>query len=181
MTLTPEIKYCVKYLLDQGLSSKDFSVIAKVVSAKDEKYSLVKVSDDSFFDELAGKLRELWPPGEKDGKYPWRDSVDNLSKRLRLLWSERFSSFDKEKYTIDRCVAVAMKYLSMFEDDTKYMMTLKYFIMKQESIVKSDGKITYVTKSKLADMLESASDLNAIDDEWNSILQNSNAGEGELV
>lgn len=106
---------------------------------------------EDFYSKLAGGLRELWPPGEKDGKYPWRDSVKNLKTRLEFLWRDR--KF-KDKYSIEQCLSVARKYLSQYEDNAKYMQTLKYFIFKQEPMTNSKGKTKITYKSTFADMLE---------------------------
>ena len=108
-------------------------------------------TDDSFFSTLADKLRELWPQGEKDGKYPWRASAKELKTRLEFIWKDRKL---KDRYTIDQCLVAARRYLSQFESSTKYMQVLKYFVFKQDKIVGKDGKITYTYKSNFADLLE---------------------------
>ena len=181
--LTPEIKYCVRYLKERGFTEKDFTNICKALSSTDADFSLVKLQGNAFFDELAEKLRELWPAGSRriNGKeYEWRDSVSNLSRRLETLWKERFKG---KEYTIDECLAVARRYLSQFEDNTKFMMSVKFFIWKQKELVQSNGRIKYVTESKFADMLEGKEAEDAIMNEWNDILnpENVNIGEGELV
>ena len=177
---SPQVKFCVKYLLENGVNSLVFHKIVKELNAFDQKYELVPINKEvkkPFFDELAEKLRELWPPGDKDGKYAWRDSVPNLSKRLKSLWDDRLKG---KEFTIDECLVAARKYLAQFEDNVKYMQTLKYFIMKQKSIVEKDGRIKYITESKFADILEGNSELAAMD-EWNDILNGSNIDEGELI
>lgn len=126
-----------------------------------------KASEDvssDFFGDLATKLRELWPPGDKGGKYPWRDSVSNLVPRLRFLWKERGYG---DKYSVEDCLTAARNYLSKFENDTKYMQTLKYFIFKQEHSVAKDGKMVYTYKSSLGDTLENLSSLEMQQD-WES-------------
>lgn len=147
------------------------------LSNDDADFTLVPVprSRKDFFTELAEKMRELWPAGEKDGKWPWRDSVPNLSRRLQALWKDRGFG-DK---TIDECLTVARRYLARFEDNAKYMQTLKYFILKQDSIVdKTTGRIRYINKSVFGDMLESNSVLN----EWGDVFDVSNTIEqGELI
>ena len=174
---SPEEKFCVRYLLEHGINSTNFTKVVLTLKNTDVKYELVKsTTKTSFFDELAGKLRELWPPGEKDGKWPWRDSVSNLSRRLETLWRDRGL---KDK-TIDECLSAARKYLAQFEDNVKYMQTLKYFIMKQKSLVEKDGRIKYINESKFADILEGNSELAAMDD-WNDILNGSTVDEGELI
>ncbi len=40
---------------------------------------------ENFLRVVAKGLRELWPTGEKDGKWPWRDSVTNIEKRLEFI------------------------------------------------------------------------------------------------
>lgn len=178
---TPEIKFCVKYLLDNGVNSITFIDVVNELSSKDKKFEFVEikpVSDmNAFFNELAEKLREMWPPGEKDGRWPWRDSVSNLSRRLQHLWKIR----EMKDYTIDECLAAARKYLSQFEDNTKYMQVLKYFIFKQKAIVEKDGTEKFINESRLADLLESKSDFDKIDEEWNDILNGDTIDQGELI
>ena len=135
-------------------------------------------SSQSFMEELATKLRDLWPAGEKDGKYPWRDSVSNLVKRLEFLWKERNL---KDKYTIDDCLIAARRYLAQFENNVKYMQILKYFIFKQNKLVAKDGKVTYTYKSTFSDLLEDDAN-RAMLNEWDSLFESSNTFEqGELI
>ena len=177
VNFSPEVKFCVRYLINHGVNSVNFMHVQLTLNDDDMDFKLVQVTDGEkdFFTELAEKMRELWPPGEKDGKYPWRDSVGNLSRRLKMLWEDR--NF-KDK-TIEECLTVARRYLAQFEDNAKYMQTLKYFILKQDSIVdKNTGRIKYINKSVFADMLESNSAL----EEWGDVFDSSNTIEqGELI
>ena len=139
------------------------------------------VSTD-FFKQVAAGLRQLWPPGEKIIKgarrYPWRDSIPNIVKRLEFIWKER--NF-QNKYSVSDCLLVARKYLAQFESDTTYMQTLKYFVFKQEKLVSSEGKITYTYKSMLADLLADSPILNE-DKEIESLLEEDSLFEqGELI
>ena len=178
MTFTPEEKFCVRYLLNHGINSTNFTKVARQLKPDDEMFDIVKVKDNfGFFDELAEKLRELWPPGEKDGKYPWRDSVNNLSRRLKTLWNDR----QLKDISIDDCLAVARRYLAQFEQNAKYMKILKYFILKQDKIILKDGRITYTNSSIFADMLEGKVEMDSsMDEEWNAIL-NGTIDEGEII
>ena len=134
-------------------------------------------TSQEFFQELANKLRGLWPSGEKDGKYPWRDSVDNLTTRLKNLWMLR----ELKDYTLDECLAAARRYLEQFRDNAKYMQTLKYFILKQHSIVQKDGSIKYINESKFADLLE-GSLARSMQEEWASAFNSDEIYEqGEVV
>ena len=130
--------------------------------------------DSMYFVTLAEGLRELWPAGEKDGKWPWRDSVSNLTRRLQNLWDIR----ELDEYPLETCMTVARKYLAQYEDDAKFMQTLKYFILKQEDMVGKDGRKRHTDKSVFADMLESSS----MFDEWNGVFETSSTFEqGELI
>lgn len=124
------------------------------------------VPDENYFKELAKKLRVLWPAGEKDGKYPWRDSVDNITKRLQNLWTIR----ELDAYPIETCVSVAQRYLARFEQNAKYMKILKYYILKQGSITRIDGKIMHTNESLFADMLEGKAEEDAVENEIDRML-----------
>ena len=146
-----KIRYCVKYLREHGIDSGDkFTSIT--VSPDDPVFEFVQTSTEDYFTKIAKGLRNLWPKGEKDGKYPWRDSESNTVTRLRSLWVQRKLS----EIPVDDVLTVARKYIAQFEHDTKYMKTLKYFIYKQKkSIIDPDGKVHFIIESQLADMLDS--------------------------
>lgn len=118
---------------------------------------IVNVGDD-FFNTLAEKMRLLWPSGDKDSKYAWRESAPSLAKRLKTLWSVR----NLGKFSIDDCLRVCRSYLSEYEHkDTKYMQIVKYFVLKQKEVVDKDGRIRYISNSRFADMLEGVKSANA--------------------
>lgn len=137
-----------------------------------DEYSLVLSPDNDFFYSLAKQLRELWPTGMKDGKFSWRDSAKNIATRLRTLWKAR----DLGDRTEAEVLSCARRYLSQFENDTKYMQTLPYFILKRDT--KSIDKTLY--KSRLADMLEQKITADNSSD-WASILDNTSIDGGDLV
>lgn len=162
MNWTNEALFCVKYLNDRGFFPLDTATVnAMLKNCQVQDYAFIKVEGDGFFETLAKKLRDMWPAGEKEGKYPWRDSVSNISKRLRTVWTIRHL----ENYSLDDCLRAARRYLSQYEDNVKYMQILKYFIMKQKSITDATGKITYINESKFADMLESQEKL-IVPEDW---------------
>jgi len=179
LLLTPEVKFCVRYLVSRGINAFNFRQAQLALGDNDPDFELVKVTDVEydFFEELATKLRELWPPGEKDGKWPWRDSVSNLSRRLKTLWKDR----QLKDISIDDCLMAARRYLAQFEENARYMKTLKYFILKQDKLIAENGRITYTNNSLFADMLEGKVEIGAgMDDEWNAIL-NGTEDIGEII
>lgn len=164
-----------RLLKGRGLLNPDDMAGLDLLSATFTKgYELVPCKRPrEFFDSLAMKMRELWPAGEKDGKWPWRDSVKSLSMRLQVLWQDR----KLQDYSEERCLTVARRYLARFEHDAKFMKTLKYYIMKQEGIVQPDGRIRYVNRSEFADMLESE----PVSVEETATAADVSGGEGRLV
>ena len=184
MIYSEEIRFCVKYLKDRGILAKQYADICKTLKKGTKaEYKLVPINN-SFYTELAENLRDLWPPGDKEilvggeiRRYPWRDSVDNLAKRLESLWTSRFKG---KEFTMEQCLTAARQYLNQFQDSVKYMQLLKYFILKQNDYTEPTGKVRYTYESKFADILES----NATMDSWNETLDNLTTtplDEGDLV
>jgi hypothetical protein len=130
-----------------------------------------------YWKSIAKKLREIWPPGEKDGKYPWRDSVDNIAKRLQFAW---LTLVPDRKLDENQVLTVARKYVSQFQDDNKYMRTLKYFILKQDKLIDIDGKIHVKNSSMLINMLESE-DATGWFVEDSTLIDNYSDWEGEVI
>jgi len=173
-----ETIFCAKYLQERGFLKKEcLDEICALIDDLDVDFKFMKVKL-GFYIELAKQLRLLWPAGEKDGKWPWRDSVSNLSRRLETLWMIR----NLGEISIDTCLMVARKYLAQYEGNTKYMQTLKYFILKQSKIVQDDGAIRYTQQSQFADMLESVSEEEKQQAEWEQMFEQSNTFEqGVLI
>lgn len=147
-----ECLFCAKYLFENGLNGEKIEKMRPETEKLQVSFSLNKIQKN-YWTELAEGLRGLWPPGEKDGKYPWRDSVKNLARRLELMWTTRMP---QKNYTKDQVLLVARRYLSQFQESTKYMKLLKYFILKTESTPSANGILVYTNHSTLADMLETA-------------------------
>ena len=168
--------------IKQALTEWDGEGHKEMIEWLDNNVRKSQKINSMYFVTLAEGLRELWPAGEKEvydkdkncHTYPWRDSVSNLTRRLQNLWDVR----ELKQYPLETCLTVARRYLSQYEDNAKYMQTLKYFILKQEDIVGKDGRKRHTDKSVFADMLES----NSTFDEWNTIFDSSNTYEqGELI
>lgn len=149
-TVTELREYAKKLYPNMASAVAEAYVRGYIDSQNAYKYAVAK--DDDFFTKVATGLHCLWPSGEKDGKYAWKESVPNLVKRLKFIWNEQNLG---NSYTVEDCLRAGRRYLAQFQNDTKYMQILKYFIFKQTKLVsKIDGKITYSYKSTLADFLE---------------------------
>lgn len=173
-----QINFCVQYLRQHGVDAEHYKSI--VIPENGPSYKLIR-DDDLFFNELASKMRELWPQGEKEvregssvKKYPWRGSVPELAKRLKFIWGE----MQLDDYTIEECLTAARKYLAQFENSSvKYMRTLPYFIFRQEKNLKKSGFYSNSYKSPLADFLTGAN----APDEFLQAFGTSTFGDGNLL
>lgn len=148
-TLDDATKWCVHYCVMHNVDSTLLYRVSKLAIPEPKvSYILTEKPGLDKFTGLAEKLRDLWPSGMRtiNGKeYSWRDSVPNLRNRLRTVWKLR----NLDKYTDEDVLQCARRYLSRFEDDKKYMKSVKYFILK------ADGKEGMKqVHSILADMLE---------------------------
>lgn len=164
--------YCIQFLRENGYSLQMISELYQTNSSM--TYKLIR-DDDSFFTELATKMRELWPHGEKEvregnsvKKYPWRGSIPELAKRLKFIWSE----LELPDYSIEDCLVAARKYLAQFQNSSvKYMRTLPYFIFRQEKNLSKTGFYKTSYKSPLADFLNG---VNEEQQQWDLL-------DGELI
>ena len=179
MIYSDEIKFCADFLKKKGLTPEQVEEVMALATDVNADFELIRVQTNDFVG-LAEKMRELWPAGEKEGKWPWRDSVDNIAKRLEFIWRDRFPG---KQMDIEECLSVARKYLARFQDNTKYMKVLKYFIFKRKDdmVDKKTGRIRYNYESLFADMLEGKKFQDELQSEWEDIINDANAGEGNLV
>lgn len=164
-----QMKFCAHYLIDHGIDTPNkYLLLVDALTEADTKYTFVKIVDkDEKFLSMATQLKQLWPTGTREinGKrYSWQDSTSNLVARLKVMWNSREFG---DKYTVDDVLQCARQYLSDFENDAKYMLSLHYWILKDKTVGKETGKGKRVCVSKLGDMLEGKRD-NAEQEEWES-------------
>lgn len=166
--LTPQLKFCVRLLAENGITADIFTQIVKTLSPKDQRFRLIPWNEN-FFTDLAKQMRELWPIGKKDGKYDWRDSVDVLATRLKWLWEEK----ELGDYSIEDCLLVCRKYLARYQHDVRYMKLLKYFIIKQKPAHLTQKGLVHVgTESEFANMLLELTDTERQQQEYENMLEN---------
>ena len=176
-----QMRFCAHYLIDHGIDTPaKFNLLVDSLTDTDNKYLFVKVVEkDEMFNSMATQLKQLWPTGTREinGKrYPWQDSVANLTVRLKQVWNSRELA---DKYTIDDVLKCARQYLSDYENNAKYMLSLPYWISKEKSITDSKGVTKKIYVSKMADLLESKTTTEETED-WTSVFSGY-LGEGDLV
>lgn len=104
------------------LSNNTRDLIAKVLIESDAKV----MRYDLNFEELAKKLQDIYPKGNKQGTtYNWRDRTEIIAFKLRTLVAKYGFIF-----TEDEAIMATKEYVESFEDDNKNMKLLKYFILR---------------------------------------------------
>lgn len=101
--------------------------------------------DDKRLNELADKLREIYPKGRMQGQYSWRGTHKEIVDKLRKFFFKY-----GDKFTDEEIVEATQKYVKM-KEGSETMRLLKYFIWKKDLAQESEV-------SDLADMLENGED-----------------------
>ena len=112
-------------------------------------------NEDKVLEEIAIKLKEVFPQGRKrDTQLYWTEGVALIIKRLKLF---------KRKYNVDldvdSVVSAAQNYVTGFNGDYKFMKTLKYFIFKEKK--GEAGEIE--SESELLNYMENAGQTDVTD------------------
>lgn len=104
------------------LSNNTRDLIAKVLIESDAKV----MGYDLNFEELAKKLQDIYPKGNKPGTtYNWGNNTAVIAFKLRTLVAKYCFIF-----TEDEAIKATKEYVDSFEDDNKNMKLLKYFILR---------------------------------------------------
>lgn len=135
---------------------------AEIVEGTYANMEISGKEDDDRFNNLADKLRELFPTGRKSGtQLQWRDSTKIIAQRLKIF----VKKFDV-KFTDEQAIEATKKYISGFNGNYQFMQVLKYFIMKAG---KEDG--TSVVNSQLLSYMENTDCTDNLSDDWTSTLK----------
>ena len=100
------------------------------------------------FENLAERLRELYPKGKKPGtSYMWRDSNAIITKKLQALVKQYGDCFTDEE-----AIEATKRYVESFNGNYQYMQLLKYFIskavIKDNQIESSSQLLSYIENGK---------------------------------
>ena len=116
-------------------------------------------------EELAIKLKELFPKGKKPGTTQyWTEGTSLIVKRLKVFFKKY------GEYTDEQILSAAERYIKSFNGNYSYMRVLKYFILKDERKSDEEGKLIVQQVSDLATFIENAEDLDPIRNDWTSNL-----------
>jgi hypothetical protein len=130
-----DIIACSESLIAKGLANKNLVEEGKLVLSNNTKElvsSIIIESDkavdnkEEWFNNIANKLREIYPKGKKSGtSYMWRDSTAVIARKLKTLVAKYGYNFTEEQ-----AIKATEEYVKSFGGDYRYMQLLKYFILK---------------------------------------------------
>lgn len=146
----------LKDLIDKGLISKDLFKESHWVSPKGTTIlnSVLLNSDDSVpkedsLEELAIRLKEIFPKGKKEGtNLYWAEGKQLIIRRLRMFFKKY-----EEKYSHEQIIQAAENYVNNFNGNYQYMRVLKYFLFKENNEGGSSDLINYVENADENDNL----------------------------
>lgn len=128
--------------------------LSEIGSWIDTNYTAV-IGKDEEFNNLASKMREIFPDGRKAGTaYYWRDSVPIIAKKLKTV-VDRFNV----QFTEEQALAATRRYVESFNGDYRFMQLLKYFILKTD---KATGDI----RSDFLSLLQNPESSDLLGDNW---------------
>ena len=151
--------YCeLRKIMEEEKNHKDKFIINELNPEKDNEYrrllSEYKEKDEEF-NNLASKMREIFPDGRKAGTaYYWRDSVPIIAKKLKTV-VDRFNV----QFTEEQALAATRRYVESFNGDYRFMQLLKYFILKTD---KATGDI----RSDFLSLLQNPESNDLLGDNW---------------
>ena len=86
---------------------------------------------DMELEELAKKLKEIYPKGMKDGKWYWSDGVALIKRRLQAFFVKY------GRYPAEEIIDATQRYVNEKRDQDD-MRLLKYFIFRDKKV---DGEV----------------------------------------
>lgn len=119
--------------------------------------------DSRNIEELAIKLKELFPKGKKPGTTQyWTEGTSLIVKRLKVFFKKY------GEYTDEQILSAAERYIKSFNGNYSYMRVLKYFIWAEK--VNKAGEVE--STSDLLTFIENAEQENSsLDNDWSAELR----------
>lgn len=134
-----DVRECIESLSHKGWGVKDLFDDTKLVLSDNTRTKVGFVLLDSDervetkeqeFNDLADKLREIFPKGRKAGTtHSWRGSTMDVANKLKSLVVKYGCTFTEEE-----AIEATKAYVAAFNGDYKYMKVLKYFILKTPTV-----------------------------------------------
>lgn len=147
----------VQYVaISHRITKKGFDKVEELISLMPR---VDNTMEDEQLEELATKLKAIFPTGKKEGtNLQWTEGKALIVRRLKLFF-RKYGTFP-----IDDILEAAQAYVSSFNGMYSYMRTLKYFIWKEEK--GAGGEIE--PSSDLLNYLENKGQEETLSDDWMS-------------
>lgn len=113
--------HVINLLQDKGLVAYNGEEVKVSLTAKGKAFFKTPKRDNS---SLAKVMREMFPPGLKDDKWPWRSTNVQIKEKL-----DRFFEIYPES-TEEQIINATKNYLERMRDNDKNRSLLQYFILK---------------------------------------------------
>jgi len=159
-----DIEATIKHLIEVGIVDRDLHNKVSAVVSNNTKELIASIIIDSDkttinkereFNDLAKKMRELFPEGRKEGTtYYWRDSIPIIARKLKTLVA-KFGV----KFTEEEALEATRKYVDSFNGDFRYMQLLKYFILKTD-------KTTGDVRSDFLSLIQNPEESDSLNENW---------------
>lgn len=131
-----DYKSALNYTLSFGYGQRDLNNENKIVLPDSTKDLIVKILTESSpkleyspiadYYGLAQEMQSIFPRGNKEGtNSSWRDSTDNITQKLMVLVTAYGFIFTELE-----ALNATRWYVHHWQDDRKYMKTLKNFILR---------------------------------------------------
>lgn len=127
------------------------------------------IDDEDRLNNLAQKMRDCYPKGKMPGTvYYYRCNTREVVLKLKKF----FNVYGN--YTDDRIVDATKRFVASYNGNYKYLPLIKYFIMKNKTVMDEDGTSHISEVSPLADYLENKTDDNLVtaSDDWLMTVRN---------
>lgn len=103
------------------LSNNTKNLVSKIITES----SIMLTSVNIDFEDLAAKLMDLYPSGNKSGTtYPWRGNIEEIAQKLRTL-----VAIYNFQFTEEEAIDATKEYLSSISEFDKFTLLLKNFIL----------------------------------------------------
>lgn len=153
----------IEGLIEQMLEERKLKIINKEelderflpTQAFDSQICSILLESDPYVpsqercENLASRLRELFPKGIKSGSAAWRGNVREITLKL-----QKFFKLYGNKWSDEEIIQATTNYINSFNGDYTYMRILKYFIMKHVTKISPEGANYIEEISELANWLE---------------------------
>lgn len=158
---------CITSLINKGWAARNLYDQTKIVISNNRKDDVATILVDSEkvdtkleFEDLADKLREIFPKGKKPGTtYMWRDTTAVIAKKLKILVTKYNC-----KFTEEQAIKATQAYVSSFNGNYKYMQLLKYFILKTPTNASGDVEL----RSDFMSYIDNAGQEDQLREDWMS-------------